>query len=108
MALAGELDHPVAEKSRLAADEPERRAGVRDPPAHPVVPQLHDRVLPRDDRGEVDLHLARVDAEAPPRARDMGRASAGDERLRGRAAGVRAGTAELPPLREEHRLAGAR
>ena len=102
--LAGHLDLVCADEARAPLDHAQPITRFGETVVDALAPGPHDGVLAGDDRGEVDAHLAGVDAEARRGAGHVRGARAGDHRLGWGAAVVRARAAKERALdqREHH------
>ena len=90
----------------MPADQPRIVAAV-ETLLDPAPRRLGHRLRTRQDGGKIDRDGADPDAEIAGAAREMRDPRGGDRRLRRRAAEVDAGTADLRPLDQRHKLVPA-
>ena len=106
MARPPHVDLEGADEARVAAHQADPVSGGGQALLDALAPLPHDRILARDDGGEVDRHRTRAHTQLARAAGDVRGPGAGHHRLGGRAARVHAGAAQLLALGEQDPASG--
>ena len=103
--LARHLHCARTDEPGMPPDQCQAIPGFGQPPLNPLTPAGHDGVLAIHHRWQIDRDATHPHAQGAGLAGHVGGPGAGDHRLGGRAASVRAGAAQGRPLHQRHPLA---